>query len=104
VVIELKKGIGHDAVVGQILRYMAWVRKRMATHGEEVHGIIVASSEDEGLKRAISEVSDKVSIRFYKARTVSISLRVSDQRGGKRGRSWRMIRKGTQDNEEQPNP
>jgi len=40
VVIELKKGRSSDAVVGQLLRYMGWVKRHKAAEGEGVRGII----------------------------------------------------------------
>ena len=42
VVIELKVSRGYDRVVGQILRYMGWLRKNQAESGQLVRGIIVA--------------------------------------------------------------
>ncbi|HEY1707819.1 MAG TPA: endonuclease NucS domain-containing protein [Rhizomicrobium sp.] len=57
VVIELKVSRGYDRVVGQILRYMAWVKKNIA-QGKPVRGIIVAAEISEDLKLAASMVSD----------------------------------------------
>ena len=48
VVIELKKGLGADQVIGQSLRYMGWVVKNLARRGDLVRGIIVC--EDVGQK------------------------------------------------------
>src|SRR5258708_19173474 len=42
VVIELKVSRGYDRVVGQILRYMAWIAKNHAEPQQKVRGIIVA--------------------------------------------------------------
>jgi hypothetical protein len=50
VVIELKKGKSSDAVVGQLLRYMGWVKKHKATGSENVRGIIITSAPDERIK------------------------------------------------------
>ena len=55
-VLELKVSRGSDAVIGQILRYMAWVRSNMAK-GRPVYGIVVSSTTSEKLKYAASEVS-----------------------------------------------
>jgi Endonuclease NucS len=52
-VIELKKGRSDDAVVGQILRYMGWIRKHKAREGEKVIGIIITSAPSEKIKYAI---------------------------------------------------
>jgi len=50
VVIELKKGKSSDAVVGQILRYMGWVKENLAQNGESVRGIVIASEKDERIQ------------------------------------------------------
>lgn len=57
VVIELKVSRGYDRVVGQILRYMGWVRKNLAGD-RRVRGIIVASDITEDLKLAASQIPD----------------------------------------------
>jgi RecB family endonuclease NucS len=53
VVIELKVSRGHERVIGQILRYMAWVKKHIAA-GKDVRGIIVANVVSEDLQLAAS--------------------------------------------------
>lgn len=58
-VIELKVSRGHDATVGQVLRYMSAIRSTIA-HGRPVYGVIVASTLSEKLKAALSEVAGKV--------------------------------------------
>lgn len=73
VVFELKKGRKNDEVIGQVLRYVAWVRKNLATKGEEVRGIIVVGAKDKKLELALSEVSDKVSAKLYR-----MSFRLED--------------------------
>jgi hypothetical protein len=65
VVIELKKGKSSDAVVGQLLRYMGWVKKHKATGSENVRGIIVTSAPDDRIKYAML-VSSRVSFFTYK--------------------------------------
>ena len=40
VVIELKRNESDDEVVGQISRYMAWVKRNLAKEGQVVKGII----------------------------------------------------------------
>lgn len=57
VVIELKKGQTSDQTVGQLTRYMGWVRENKAS-GKKVKGIIIAGSQDERLKYAMSMVPD----------------------------------------------
>jgi endonuclease len=53
VVIELKVSRGYDRVVGQLLRYMAWISSKLAA-GKKVRGMIVASEITEDLKLATS--------------------------------------------------
>ena len=55
VVIELKKGQTSDQTAGQLLRYIGWVRRNLAK-GKAVHGIVIASSIDEKLQYALSEI------------------------------------------------
>jgi hypothetical protein len=54
-VLELKLGRGPDYVVGQILRYMGWVRSHLA-NGHPVYGIIVTNETSQKLKYAASEI------------------------------------------------
>jgi hypothetical protein len=42
VVIELKVSRGYDRVVGQLLRYMGWIKMNQAEPGQSVTGIIVS--------------------------------------------------------------
>jgi hypothetical protein len=51
VVVELKRMQGTDQVVGQILRYMGWVREFY--HTEKVCGIIIVGKKDPTLKYAV---------------------------------------------------
>jgi len=57
VVFELKLGRGADKALGQIMRYMGWVKKTMA-EGKKVKGIIVAKSASDNLKYAASITPD----------------------------------------------
>lgn len=56
-VIELKKGRSSDMVVGQLLRYMAWVREHVA-QGKTIFGAIIVLEIDEKLKYAIKELKN----------------------------------------------
>lgn len=71
VVIELKVSKGYDRVVGQLLRYMAWIRKNQTEHGQSVRGIIVARHISEDLLLACSGVQG-VQLFEYE---LSVSLR-----------------------------
>ena len=70
VVIELKRGRESDKVVGQLLRYMGWIKKNKAGAGERVRGIIITSASDDRIKYAVSIVPD---ITFFTYR-VSFDL------------------------------
>jgi len=58
VVIELKVSRGYDRVVGQILRYMAWIRKNHAEESQQVRGIIIARELSDDLMLACSETNN----------------------------------------------
>lgn len=72
VVIELKVSRGYDKVVGQILRYIAWVRKNLAGNNQQVRGIIIAREMTEDLLLACSEESHKIDLYEYR---LSVSLK-----------------------------
>lgn len=55
-VVELKRDETSDSVVGQVLRYMGWVQKHLASPGEVVCGMVIASSADSALEYAVSMV------------------------------------------------
>ena len=56
VVVELKLSLAYDQVVGQLLRYMGWIKKNKAKPNQKVRGIIVANKISEDLKLAVSMV------------------------------------------------
>lgn len=62
-VVELKKGRVSDSVVGQIQRYMGYVKEELAEEGQSVKGVIIALEDDLKIKRALSVTSN---IEFYK--------------------------------------
>lgn len=70
VVIELKVSKGYDRVVGQLLRYVSWIKKNHAEPGQGVRGIIIAKQISEDLRLACSEVPS-VSLYEY-ALSVSV--------------------------------
>lgn len=51
-VIELKKRLASDQVIGQLCRYVGWVKEHLA-EGEQVRGIIIARELDESIKYAL---------------------------------------------------
>ena len=54
VVIELKRGMTSDEAIGQVLRYVGWVKENIAGDGQDVHGWIVTGDYDEHLRLAAS--------------------------------------------------
>jgi restriction system protein len=52
-VVELKKGKASDAVVGQVLRYMGFVKEDLAEPHQTVRGAIIALEDDLRLRRAL---------------------------------------------------
>lgn len=64
VLIELKRGKTSDATVGQILRYISWIKENEAEIGQNVRGIIIAKEVDEALKYAVMEL-DNVEVKTY---------------------------------------
>ena len=66
VVIELKKGRKDDEVIGQILRYIGWVRKNLAQKGQKVRGLVIVGERDQKLDYALAEMDDKISAKVYK--------------------------------------
>jgi restriction system protein len=71
VVIELKKGRPSDQVVGQILRYMGWVKKNLCTNAQSVKGLVICRDPDPKLSYAL-EMTNNIEVRYY---SVSFKLR-----------------------------
>jgi len=53
-VVELKRDQGTDQVIGQILRYIGWVKQNLAVPGEKVRGLIISSGVDKNLRYALA--------------------------------------------------
>jgi restriction system protein len=69
-VIELKKGHPSDQVVGQVLRYMGWVKKNLCQQGQGVKGLIICRDTDLKLNYA-PEMTTNIEVQFY---SVSFTL------------------------------
>lgn len=65
VVIELKRGKTSDSTVGQLLRYINWVKENVAEKGQNVKGIIIARDVDEALNYAVKNL-EYVEVKTYK--------------------------------------
>ena len=63
VVIELKKGRSSDQVVGQLARYMGWVRKNLAVQ-RDVRGIILAPDFDTRIRYAANAIPNTQLLRY----------------------------------------
>ena len=72
-VIELKKGRLSDKVVGQIQRYMGYIKQEIASKDQSVKGLIIGLDESIALKRALS-VNPDIDYRIYE---VSFELQKS---------------------------
>lgn len=62
-VVELKRGRATDAVVGQIQRYMGYVKDELCETGQTVKGVIIALEDDLKLRRALSVTQN---IEFFR--------------------------------------
>lgn len=63
-VIELKRNQTGDETVGQVLRYMGYVKKNLAKPGEKTQGLIICHEIDEQIQYALSAV-DNVNLMLY---------------------------------------
>lgn len=52
VVVEIKRGDANDRVIGQILRYIGWVKQNLCTTGRTVRGIVMAGGFPDKVKYA----------------------------------------------------
>lgn len=62
-VVELKRGRVSDNVVGQIQRYMGYVKDELAESNQQVRGVIIALEDDIRIRRALSVTNN---IEFYR--------------------------------------
>jgi restriction system protein len=72
VVIELKKGRPSDQVVGQILRYMGWVKQELCKEGQDVKGLVICRDPDARLSYALS-MTTNIELKYY-----SVSFKLKD--------------------------
>jgi restriction system protein len=62
-VVELKRGRVSDVVVGQVLRYMGFIKEQVAEQDQVVEGAIIALEDDKKMRWALMSVP---SISFYR--------------------------------------
>ena len=70
-VIELKRGRSSDQAVGQISRYIGWVKAQLAAD-RSVFGLILVHERDDSLKYAVM-ANDKLTLRYFKLRLELVS-------------------------------
>jgi hypothetical protein len=73
VVLELKVEKGYDRVVGQLLRYVNWVRKELAEPGHRVRGIIVCRTITEDLVLACAS-NKEIELFEYKLQVTVLKV------------------------------
>jgi len=78
VVIELKVSKGYDRVIGQLLRYMAWIETNQADPTQNVRGVIIAREISGDLHLATSKIPD-VELFEY---DLSVALRKVNKQNG----------------------
>jgi restriction system protein len=72
VVIELKKGRPSDHVMGQILRYMGWVKINLCSNKQGVKGLIICRDPDPKLSYAM-QMTQGIDVRYY-----SVSFKLTE--------------------------
>ena len=63
-VIELKRGQSTDQTIGQLSRYMGWVKHHLAGKDERVQGMIISRQVDSALRYAVQAVPN-VDLQLY---------------------------------------
>jgi restriction system protein len=61
--VELKRGRVSDNVVGQIQRYMGFVKEELAEPNQTVKGVIIGLEDDLRIRRALSVTNN---IEYYR--------------------------------------
>ncbi len=63
-VVELKRDQTSDATIGQVSRYMGWVKQKLAQPDEQVEGMVIAHEADDAIRYALSAVPN-VNLLLY---------------------------------------
>jgi restriction system protein len=63
-VVELKRGRATDVVVGQVLRYMGFIKEQVAEADQSVEGAIIALEDDQKMRWALLAVPAIVFYRY----------------------------------------
>jgi restriction system protein len=62
----LKKGRPSDQVVGQILRYMGWVKKNLCKGGKVVRGLVIWNGDPDPKLTYALKMTKNIDVRYYK--------------------------------------
>lgn len=77
-VVELKRNQTSDVTIGQVMRYMGWVSRHVASPGDKVQGLIIARQPDQQLLYAL-DVIPNIDLKLYE---VEFRLRDAPEPGG----------------------
>ena len=64
-VIEIKKEQTSDKTIGQLLRYMGWVKKEKSLNNDNIEGLILCGEYDSNLDYAVSCIPN-VNVKIYR--------------------------------------
>lgn len=76
--VELKRNQTSDVTIGQVMRYMGWVSRHVASPGDKVQGLIIARQPDQQLLYAL-DVIPNIDLKLYE---VEFRLRDAPEPGG----------------------
>ena len=66
-VVELKRDRAADRTLGQVLRYIGWIKRHLAAPDEEVYGLIIAADVEKNLLYSLEGVNDRrISLMQYR--------------------------------------
>ncbi|NPA90922.1 MAG: DUF1016 family protein, partial [Chloroflexi bacterium] len=66
-VVELKRDRAADRTLGQVLRYIGWIKRHLAAPNEEVYGLIIAADVEKNLLYSLEGVNDRrISLMQYR--------------------------------------
>ena len=66
-VVELKRDRAADQTLGQVLRYIGWIKRHLAAPDEEVYGLIIAADVEKNLLYGLEGVNDRrISLMRYR--------------------------------------
>lgn len=71
VVLELKVSRGYDRVIGQLLRYVNWIRQNVAEPGQKVRGMIVCRTVSDDLRLACASIPNVELFEYQLSVTVN---------------------------------